>query len=238
MTRCASIAIAAVLLLPPESGRSAAPSSLFLESAAAAGLSFTHVNGASGRYYLPELMGSGVALFDYDNDGDLDVFLVQGSSLGIGGADLQASPRGAEAGRREPPTSKLFRNDLTRDLAGRPRLHFTDVTARAGVGLRAYGMGAAVGDYDNDGDLDLFVTAFGADTLFRNNGDGTFTDVTATAGVSDPLWSASAAFLDYDRDGNLDLFVANYVDFTVAGTPAVLACVSPLTSRSRSPSPS
>jgi hypothetical protein len=100
---------------------------------------------------------------------------------------------------------------------GTSRLQFTDVTARAGVALRAYGMGAAVGDYDGDGDLDLFVTSFGPETLFRNNGDGTFTDVTATAGVSDPLWSTSAAFFDYDRDDDLDLFVANYLDFTVAG---------------------
>jgi hypothetical protein len=98
---------------------------------------------------------------------------------------------------------------------GRPR--FTDVTEAAHVGLRAYGMGAAVGDYDNDGDLDVFVTSFGPETLFRNNGDGTFTDITKDAGVSDPLWSTSAAFLDYDRDGDLDVFVANYVDFTVAG---------------------
>ena len=200
------LAIGAVLLLPASRGRSIAPAPLFVESAASAALSFTHVNGASGRYYFPELMGSGLALFDYDNDGDLDVFLVQGGPLDSAGTGL-----------REIPTSKLFRNDLTLDAAGGPRLHFTDVTARAGVGLRAYGMGAAVGDYDNDGDLDLFVTAFGPDTLFRNNGDGSFTDVTAAAGVSDPLWSASAAFLDYDRDGDLDLFVANYVDFTVAG---------------------
>ena len=90
------------------------------------------------------------------------------------------------------------------------------MTERAGVGLRAYGMGVAVGDYDNDGHLDLFVTAFGPDTLYHNNGDGSFTDVTRQAGVSDPLWSTSAAFVDYDRDGELDLFVANYVDFTIA----------------------
>jgi hypothetical protein len=179
---------------------------LFIESAAATGLTFTHVNGATGKYYLPEQMGAGVALFDYDNDGDLDVFLVQDGPLADG------SPPGADY-----PTSRLFRNDLTRGADGTPRLHFTDVTARAGVGLRAYGMGVAVGDYDNDGDLDLFITTFGPDTLFRNNGDGTFTDVTSQAGVSDPLWSTSAVFFDYDRDGDLDLFVANYLDFTIAG---------------------
>ena len=90
------------------------------------------------------------------------------------------------------------------------------MTARAGLGLRAYGMGVAVGDYDGDGRLDLFVTSFGPDTLYHNNGDGTFTDVTRQAGVSDANWSTSAAFVDYDRDGRLDLFVANYVDFTIA----------------------
>jgi hypothetical protein len=178
---------------------------LFVESAAATGLTFTHVNGATGRFYMPEIMGAGVALFDYDNDGDLDVFLVQG------GAFSPPDKDGASAA----PASRLFRNDLSSAGSGR-KLQFTDVTAQAGLAVRAYGMGAAVGDYDNDGNLDLFVTAFGPDTLFRNNGNGTFSDVTRAAGVSDPLWSTSAAFVDYDRDGDLDLFVANYLDFTTA----------------------
>ena len=177
---------------------------LFVESASATGLNFRHVNGATGQYYMPELMGAGVALFDYDADGDLDVFLVQGGPLGA-------------RGTTPAPTSRLFRNDLTIGAGGARTLRFTDVTARAGVGLRAYGMGAAVGDYDNDGDLDLFVTSFGPETLYRNNGDGTFQDVTKEAGVSDPLWSTSAAFFDYDRDGDLDLFVTSYLDFTPAG---------------------
>ncbi len=179
---------------------------LFVDDAAAAGLKFTHVNGASGHYYMAEQMGAGVALFDYDNDGDLDVFLVQGGPLDSG------SPAKSPAN-----TSRLFRNDLTVGPDGQRKLHFTDVTERAGVALQAYGMGAAVGDYDNDGYLDLFVTSFGPETLFHNNGNGTFTDVTAQAGVTDPLWSTSAAFIDYDRDGDLDLFVANYLDFTLAG---------------------
>jgi len=181
---------------------------LFVESAAATGLTFTHVNGATGNYYLPEMMGSGVALLDYDNDGDLDVFLVQSGTLDA--KSDASSGRGAGGCR-------LFRNDLTVTPDGRRTLHFTDVTERAGIAVRGYGMGVAAGDYNNDGFVDLFVTSFGATTLLRNNGNGTFTDVTAEAGVADTQWSSSAAFFDYDRDGFLDLFVARYVDFTIAG---------------------
>ncbi|PYV12803.1 MAG: hypothetical protein DMG07_16310 [Acidobacteria bacterium] len=182
----------------------------FREAAAETGLEFRHFTGATGQFYIPEIMGAGVALFDYDNDGDLDVYLVQGTML-------DRTKRPAESifppGPGFRAGNRLFRNELV--PAG--KLRFTDVTEAAGVGHEGYGMGVAVGDYDNDGRLDLYVTNFGSNVLYHNNGNGTFTDRTRDAGVDDPRWSTSAAFLDYDRDGRLDLFVSNYVDFTVKG---------------------
>jgi hypothetical protein len=180
----------------------------FREIAAAAGLGFVHFNGATGEYYQPEIFGPGLALLDYDGDGDLDLYLLQGGMLDSGRSPADALfPPPAE----HWPGDRLFRNDP--DAAGKPR--FTDVTEQAGLGGTGYGQGAAVGDYDNDGDPDLYVTNFGSNVLYRNNGDGTFSDVTDAAGVDDPNWSTSTAFTDYDRDGDLDLFVANYVQFSV-----------------------
>jgi hypothetical protein len=217
-TARSGVVVAAVVALWLASARPpAAAEPLFVESAAATGLAFTHANGAIGQYYMAEQMGAGVALFDYDNDGDLDVLLLQGGSLDAAGGSPNARPG-----------NRLFRNDLQAGAGDRRTLKFTDVTERAGIAWRQYAMGAAVGDHDNDGDLDLFLTAFGPDALFRNNGDGTFTDVTAEAGVSDPLWSTSAAFVDYDGDRDLDLFVANYLDFTVADNKI---CADPLGAR-------
>ncbi len=182
-------------------------SSLFRDIASEVGLNFHHFIGATGEHYMPEIMGSGVALFDYDNDGDLDVYLIQGTTLDENKKLIFPSPAGWKPGNR------LFRNEL----AETGKLRFTDVTDKAGVGHIGYGMGVAVGDYDNDGYQDLYVTNFGRNVLYHNNGDGTFTDVTRQVGVDDPHWSTSAAWLDYDGDGYLDLFVCNYVDFTVRG---------------------
>ncbi len=181
----------------------------FRDVAADAGLHFQHVSGAAGRYHLPEIMGAGGALVDFDGDGDLDILLLQGRAL-YG----RAPARGPSSGHR------LFRNDLSSPAGAGPTLHFTDVTERAGFVPGDYGMGVAVGDYDNDGDADLYITNYGPNRLYRNNGNGTFADVTAGAGqgLDDPRWSTSATFADYDSDGDLDLLVANYVDFTVEGS--------------------
>jgi len=189
-----SMAALAALALQPAAGP------VFDEVATEARLRFDHSAGASGQFYVPEVMGAGVGLLDYDNDGDVDVFLVQNHPL--------------EPGKAAPPgrTHKLFRNDLGASGA----MRFTDATADSGLGGTSYGMGVATGDYDNDGDTDLYVTALGPNTLYRNNGNGTFTDVTADAGVNDDRWSTAASFVDYDRDGDLDLFVANYLDFSIA----------------------
>src|SRR5215472_17504684 len=149
------------------------------------------------KQYLIEEMGCGVALIDYDNDGWLDIFLVNGSRFDL--------PRGARK-----PTSYLFHNN--RDGT------FTDVSRKAGLAYSGWGQGCCVGDYDNDGFDDLFVSYWGRNLLYHNNGDGTFTDVSEEAGVagSGNRWGAGCCFLDYDRDGHLDLFVANYVNFDPA----------------------
>lgn len=168
----------------------------FTDIASSAGITFRHTNGKSGRYYFLETVASGGGFIDYDGDGDLDVYLLNGAAIPGFVPD-------------RPLSSVLYRNDGDGT--------FTDVTSQAGVGnADGYGMGLAVADYDNDGDDDLFVTNYGANILYRNEGDGTFRDVTVRAGLSVPLnptFSTSAAFLDYDRDGCLDLYVCAYVEF-------------------------
>jgi len=166
----------------------------FEEVAQERGLSWAHQTGHRRRHLMPEIACGGAALFDADGDGYLDVYLVQSGSL--------HAPPGSGPGNR------FFRN--------RGDGTFEDATAASGAEDRGYGMGVACGDYDNDGDVDLYVTNFGPNVLFQNDGRGRFTDVTDEAGVGHPGWGSSAAFLDYDRDGDLDLFVCNYLNWSIA----------------------
>jgi hypothetical protein len=183
----------------------------FTDRATDAGLDFVHFNGMSGEFYYPEVMAPGAGLLDYDNDGDLDIYLVQGQMLGEGKNLDQAllPPRGPL-----PVEGRLYRNDLEVRADGTRTLRFTDVTEASGINARGYGMGVAAGDFNNDGCVDLYLTNLGPNQLFRNNCDGTFTDVSRQSGTDDPGWGVSAAFLDFDRDGWLDLFVGNYVGYS------------------------
>jgi hypothetical protein len=190
-------------------------SDLFVDRAEDFGIDFVHFAGACGELYLAEMMGSGAALVDYDNDGDLDIYLVQGNYLH---PDRGACPPlFLPASRMEPLGDRLYRSDLGIGPEGTPSLFFTDVTAESGITSTGYGMGVAVGDINNDGWQDLYVTNLGENRLFMNNGDLTFTERAQEAGVADPRWSASSSFIDFDHDGWLDLYVTNYVDFTVPG---------------------
>ena len=190
----------------------AAATGWFSERAAAAGLAFTHTNGMSGRYYFPEMIPAGAGLLDYDDDGDLDVYLVQGRPLGEDSAGNGARPAADAA---IEPGGRLFRNDLRVEADGTRSVRFTDVTERSGIDAAGYGMGVATGDVDNDGCTDLYLTNLGPNRLFRNNCDGTFADVSASSGAEGGGWSVSAAFVDYDRDGRLDLYVGNYVQYSI-----------------------
>ena len=182
----------------------------FTEAASAAGLNFVHFNGMSGKFYYPEIMAPGIALFDYDNDGDLDVYVVQGQMLG--GAPLKNAVFPASG----PLRDRLFRNDSVVGADGTRTLHFTDVTEQSGIDLRSYGMGVAAGDFNNDGRVDLYRTGLNGSVMLRNNGDGTFTDATIDTRTENlGGWGVSAAFVDYDRDGWLDLFVGNYLHYTL-----------------------
>jgi hypothetical protein len=165
-----------------------------------AGIHFRHEAGKTSQKYLPESMGSGVAMLDYNNDGLADLFFVNGAAL------RDPMPAGAKPDKSDPRYwNRLYKNNGDGT--------FTDTTQEAGLRGEAYGMGAAVGDFDNNGWPDLYVTNFGRNTLYRNNGDGTFTDVTEQAGVGGSGWSVSACFVDYDRDGWLDLIVTRYLDW-------------------------
>jgi enediyne biosynthesis protein E4 len=174
------------------------PPGKFGDVTSSLGIQFEYASSHTPRKYLIETMGSGVALFDYDNDGRLDIFLVNGAPLD------DPTPKGTTPQKTGP---KYWNRLYHQKVDGT----FEDVTERAGLQGTGYGMGAAVGDYDNDGNEDLFVTAYGGNKLYHNNGDGTFTDVTAKAGVGGSGWSTSAAWVDLDGDGFLDLVVLRYL---------------------------
>ncbi len=190
MARCAGGAALSGLASPQ-------PAAPFFEEVppSASGIHWTHTGGLSSDMYLPETIGPGCAFLDYDNDGWMDIYLVNS-----GPCDFYTPAK--------PLSNALYRNN--RDGT------FTDVTAKAGVPGNAYGMGAAVGDYNGDGFPDLYVTQYPRSILYRNNGDGTFTDVTEKAGVAAPGWSSSAVWFDYDNDGRLDLFVCRFGNFSKA----------------------
>jgi hypothetical protein len=196
--------------VPPANPPDEPARDVFIEIAKDVGLDFVHFNGMSGEHYILEHMSAGAALFDYDNDGDLDVYLIQGNMLGPNkdASDATFPPPGPL-----PLSDQLYRNDLVVHPDGSRSLRFTDVTAESGIHATGYGMGVATGDYDNNGWPDFYVTNWGPNQMWRNNGDGTFTDVTEQAGTADDQWGASAAFVDYDHDGWLDLYVVNYVEF-------------------------
>ncbi len=169
---------------------------------AGSGLDFVQVNGRAGDYHLPEITCGAGALLDYDSDGDLDLYLLQGQRLD---------------GTVDPAlTDRLYRNDLQARRDGGVLPRFVDVTEGSGVRETGYGCGVAVGDYDNDGDPDLYLAQFGPNRLLENLGDGTFADVTRESGADDPRWSVAAAFADLDGDGWLDLYVGNYLDYSLA----------------------
>ena len=169
------------------------PSASWLtEITRSAGLGFSHEGGSIQTFEMPQIMGAGGGMFDYDGDGDLDIFLIGGGDYPVSSASTHAA-------------SRLFRQEADG--------HFVDVTDESGLKNTGYGMGIAVGDADNDGDLDVFLSNAGEDRFFVNQGHGVFTDHTSAAGVSDPNWSTACSFVDFDRDGWLDLVVVNYVDY-------------------------
>ena len=225
-SRCLLLLLLVSLCLPLNTAQSQSNarlhSQIFNEVSEQANLRFRHYNGMTGKLFLPEIMGAGVALFDFDNDGDLDVYFAQGSVFERGDNPSQTlfPWRGPEELR-----GRLFRNDFVAKI-GASSVRFTDVTEKSGILANGYGMGAAVGDINNDGWADLYLTNLGSNQMYLNKGDGTFVDVTKQSGTDDPRWSTGAAFVDYDRDGWLDLLVVNYADFSVANNPVCYAATS------------
>jgi len=179
----------------------------FKEEIDTSGIDFVHFNGMSGQFYFHEMMGGGVALFDYDNDGDLDAYFSQGNMIDNISIDKAIF---------KPTAKQLLGDRLYRNDSHGKTIKFTDVTQQAKIKAMGYGMGVTTGDIDNDGDVDIYLSNYGNNQLLQNNGDGTFTDITQTSKTNDPNWSVTATFLDYDKDGYLDLYVVNYVDYSTS----------------------
>ena len=175
-------------------GNAASQSPIFVDVTEEAGIHFKHSNGATPHKHIIETMGSGTVFFDYDADGDPDLYFVNSGSV--------------PQENQETLGNVLYRNEGDGT--------FTDVTEISGTGDTGYGMAASAADIDNDGDLDLYVANFGQDKLYRNNGDGTFTDITEAAGIDNTLWSIAAVYLDFDVDGDLDIFVVNYLVYALS----------------------
>ncbi|MHC4324013.1 MAG: CRTAC1 family protein [Planctomycetota bacterium] len=186
--------VAALLLLHPSVDALAESPILLRNVTSRTGINFVHTDGSSGLHYVMETVSAGLALFDYDSDGDIDIYFLNGAPFKETKADVA-------------PKNTLYRNE--------GNWKFTDVTEKAGVGDLSYGLGVAVGDYDNDGNPDIYLNNYGPNVLYRNNGDGTFTDVTEKAGVGNGSHvGAGTCFLDIDKDGDLDLYVSIYLDFS------------------------
>lgn len=202
------ISVSLLSCLPAGASSSAEGSTQFVEESVQRGLDFVHYNGMTGKLYYPEMTGGSVALFDYDGDGDLDVYFGQDNLYFDDTPEMSILP----SRYPHPVTDRLYRNELI-SADGGGELRFTDVTEEVGLAVHGNNMGIAAGDIDNDGDVDLYLTNSGPNHLLRNDGGRAFVDIVDSSGTDDDRWSVAAAFFDYDHDGLLDLAVGNYVEF-------------------------